>query len=80
MSYYTYPAGVVSILILLWATFAPVAAPMLAGLYVCALLIVLSCAGALFLSLFGAYITDGISARAGARAVSGDDAATREGR
>lgn len=63
VAYYTYPAGIVSILVLIIATFVPLQTAILSGLYVCALLIVLSCAGALFLSLFGAFVADRIAAR-----------------
>jgi hypothetical protein len=54
-SYFTYPAGVVSMLLTL-ATILTPNASIAAGLYVCALLVVLVSAGVLFLSLFGSFI------------------------
>ena len=63
VGFYTYPAGLTSIIVLLLALLAPFEANLLSGLYVCALLIVLSCAGALFLSLFGEFVADRIAAR-----------------
>ena len=54
-SYFTYPAGVLSILLILAAIVVPDSV-LAAGLYVCALLVVLSSAGVLFVSLFNSFI------------------------
>jgi hypothetical protein len=54
-SYYTYPAGVLSILLILSVIVVP-DPNLAAGLYVCALLVILSSAGVLFVSLFNSFI------------------------
>lgn len=54
-SYFIYPAGVLSILLLAAASLSP-SAGLAAGFYVCALLTVLASAGVLFLSLFGSIV------------------------
>ena len=72
VGYYTYPAGLASILVLLLALLSPVESTLISGLYVCALLIVLSCAGALFLSLFGEFVADRIAARQNTQPNSSD--------
>jgi hypothetical protein len=60
-AYFTYPAGVVSILFLLGACLSS-EYQLASGLYICALLTVLAISGVLFLSLFGSFIKANIRA------------------
>lgn len=60
-SYFTYPAGVLSIFLALAASLSS-SSLYAAGFYICSLLVILSSAGVLFLSVFSAFIRSKIDA------------------